>query len=210
MELSAITQQTMSSREIAELTGKRHDHVLRDIDEIVKSLNPDLGLGFKTTTYKDASGKSNRMYVMDKDSTLCLVTGYDVNARMTIVKRWQELEATQPAKSPIDLIIESALQIKALQDEQARQADEIEVIKSRQDLIEESVHEFTILAYWNYRGIGDLPLSIATKLGMKVAKYCRDNGIIIGKQRDPRFGLVNSYPEYAILHIAKAEGFIPE
>ena len=85
--------QTMSSKEIAELTGKRHDHVLRDIDNIVKSLSPELGLGFKSSTYKDSTGKSNRCYQMDKDSTLCLITGYDVNARMRIIKRWQELEA---------------------------------------------------------------------------------------------------------------------
>ena len=85
--------QTMSSLEVAELTGKQHKHVLRDIRNIVVELSPNLGLGFKSSTYKDSTGKSNRCYQMDKDSTLCLITGYDVNARMRIIKRWQELEA---------------------------------------------------------------------------------------------------------------------
>ena len=84
--------QTMSSLEVAELTGKQHKHVLRDIDNIVKSLSPELRLGFKSSTYKDSTGKANRCYNLDKDSTLCLITGYDVNARMKIIKRWQELE----------------------------------------------------------------------------------------------------------------------
>lgn len=36
---------TMSSREVAELTGKRHDHVLRDIRTMIERLSttPDLG-----------------------------------------------------------------------------------------------------------------------------------------------------------------------
>ena len=105
--------QTMSSKEIAELTGKRHDHVLRDIDNIVKSLSPELGLGFKSSTYKDSTGKSNRCYQMDKDSTLCLITGYDVNARMRIIKRWQELEA-QAQKPKYNLaFIERAMMNRA-------------------------------------------------------------------------------------------------
>lgn len=33
------------------------------------------------------------MFVMDRDSTYCLVAGYDANARMRIIKRWQELES---------------------------------------------------------------------------------------------------------------------
>ena len=84
--------QTMSSRDIAELTGKLHKNVLRDIDEILKSLSSELRLGFKSSTYKDSTGKANRCYNLDKDSTLCLITGYDVNARMKIIKRWHELE----------------------------------------------------------------------------------------------------------------------
>lgn len=36
----------MTSRDVAELTGKRHDNVLRDIDNLLKSLTPDLGAGF--------------------------------------------------------------------------------------------------------------------------------------------------------------------
>lgn len=89
---------SMSSREIAELTGKAHAHVLRDIDKLIESLNPDLVSGFQSSTYKDTTGKENRMFVMDRDSTYCLVAGYDANARMRIIKRWQELEA-QPAQT---------------------------------------------------------------------------------------------------------------
>ncbi|NCC28674.1 MAG: hypothetical protein EOM22_11160 [Gammaproteobacteria bacterium] len=84
---------SMTSREIAKLTGKQHKHVLRDIDAILATLSPELGLGFKTSTYRDATGKSNRQFEMDRDSSYCVVAGYDANARMRIVKRWQELEA---------------------------------------------------------------------------------------------------------------------
>lgn len=86
----------MTSREIAELTEKRHSHVLRDIDSLLSSLSPELGLGFKSGTYTDATGKENRQYTLDRDATYCLVAGYDPNSRMRIIKRWQVLEARQP------------------------------------------------------------------------------------------------------------------
>lgn len=37
-EIVISEQATMSSKEIAELTGKRHDHVLRDIDKMFSDL----------------------------------------------------------------------------------------------------------------------------------------------------------------------------
>jgi phage regulator Rha-like protein len=83
---------SMSSREIAELTGKRHSDVLRDIDRTIETLNADLRSGFKSSTYQDSTGRTLRQYILDRDSSYCLVAGYDVNARMRIIKRWQELE----------------------------------------------------------------------------------------------------------------------
>jgi len=73
----------MTSLEIAKMSGKKHYHVLRDIDSLVESLNPELGLGFKSITYKDNSGKANRMYTMDKEASICLVSGYDANPNTT-------------------------------------------------------------------------------------------------------------------------------
>ena len=94
------SQPTMSSLDIAELTGKRHDNVLRDIDTMLAALTSEMKAGFKSSTYLDASGKPNRLVLMDKDSTICLVSGYDANARMSIIKRWQEFEQNNSFNIP--------------------------------------------------------------------------------------------------------------
>lgn len=91
--------QTMSSREIAELTGKQHKHVRRDILEMLKTLELD-GSRFGRI-YKDASNRDQQEYLLNKELTLTLVTGYDVARRYALVKRWQELEE-QAAPSAID------------------------------------------------------------------------------------------------------------
>lgn len=90
--------QTMTSREIAELTGKGHPEVMRDVRNMVSKLEKaDLLSLVKTSSYIGANGIKYPQYELDKDSCLTLLLGYDVVARMKVVKRWQELEATKPA-----------------------------------------------------------------------------------------------------------------
>lgn len=82
---------TMSSLEIAELTGKRHDNVMSDIEKMLKDLEihaPDFA-----GTYKTARGNEYKCYNLPKRETLCLIAGYNVQVRMRIIDRWQELEA---------------------------------------------------------------------------------------------------------------------
>ena len=85
----------MLSTEIASLTGKRHDNVIRDIESIVKQLNEDssnLSSGFKSTTYIAGNGKHEKCYSLDYEATILLLTGYSVPMRKKVIERWQELE----------------------------------------------------------------------------------------------------------------------
>lgn len=88
------TPNRMSSREVAELTGKLHSNVMRDIREMAETLtNSNLSSCVESATYTGSDNRQYPMYLMDKDTTICLLTGYDVVARMKVVKRWQELES---------------------------------------------------------------------------------------------------------------------
>jgi phage antirepressor YoqD-like protein len=87
------TPNRMSSREVAELTGKNHSDVMRDIRNMVASLQKaELLFVCESDSYTGANGQQYDMYAMDKDTTICLLTGYDVVARMKVVQRWQQLE----------------------------------------------------------------------------------------------------------------------
>ena len=84
---------TMSSREIAELTGKQHKHVLEDTRNMLNGLGID-SAAF-TAQYKDSTGRSLPCFNLDKELTLTLVSGYNVELRNKIIKRWMELEAKE-------------------------------------------------------------------------------------------------------------------
>ncbi len=92
----SLNIQTMSSREIAELTGKRHDNVMADIRNICESLN--IQSTEFSGDYKDDKGRTYPCFNLPKRETLILVSGYDVVTRAKIIDRWQELENQQQQK----------------------------------------------------------------------------------------------------------------
>lgn len=54
---------SMTNREIAELTGKRHDHVLRDIEKIFEEVNaPNFGAADYLDNYVDNQGNGGRTF----------------------------------------------------------------------------------------------------------------------------------------------------
>lgn len=90
MNLISTNIKTMSSREIAELTGKEHRHVRRDIQIMCEQLKIDESrFGH---TYVDSMNRNQYEYLLDQETSLCLVAGYSAPLRMAIIKRWKELE----------------------------------------------------------------------------------------------------------------------
>lgn len=111
--------QTMSSREIAQLCNKDHRHVLRDIDDLNATYEvmalPKVG----QSNYIADNGQSYRQFLLSKEQTIDLITGYRADIRIRINRRWQELEAN--ANSPvIPQSFADALQLAA---DQARQLE---------------------------------------------------------------------------------------
>lgn len=87
---------TMSSKEIAELTGKEHRNVLADIRSMLEALGLGV-LSFEQTLQNPQNGQSYPVFNLPKELTITLISGYSVVMRHRIVTRWQELEAQQQA-----------------------------------------------------------------------------------------------------------------
>ena len=84
----------VSSRDIAEGLGKRHDHVLRDLDNILKSDNPNLGSEIIDSSYINSRGKEYREYLLTKDGfTLYMfnIQGYN-DFKMAYINKFNEME----------------------------------------------------------------------------------------------------------------------
>jgi anti-repressor protein len=90
-------QQTMSSREIAELTGKDHRNVLRDCDNLNQNYESLSLLKIEQGHYIAENGQKYRCYELTKMQTIDLMTGYNIELRIKINRRWEELESNQKA-----------------------------------------------------------------------------------------------------------------
>lgn len=78
----------MDSRDIAKLTKKRHADIMRDIRVMYEKINER-----KTAlVYKDKKGELRPYYLLNYEDTITLLTGYSIQLRSAVIKRWLYLE----------------------------------------------------------------------------------------------------------------------
>lgn len=90
-----------TSRQVAEEFGRRHEHILRTIDELTEptsGVSEDFtALNFEASKYKDISGKWNREYLLTKDGFIMTVMEIKgAKARMTkqlYIERFNKMES---------------------------------------------------------------------------------------------------------------------
>lgn len=113
INVDAFDKEFMTSLEIAELTGKQHSNVMRDIrgllDQGVNEFN------FELVEYKDKKGETRPMFKLTKKGCLILASGYNAVLREKIINRWEELEKKERGQFTIPQTYSEALLLAANQ-----------------------------------------------------------------------------------------------
>lgn len=110
---------TMTSLEIAEITGKKHAHVMRDIRSLIEQgVN---GSNFGLVNYKDKKGEVRPMFELTLKGCLILASGYDVLLREKIINKLEELEKNHREQYQVPQSFSEALMLAARQQEKIEQ-----------------------------------------------------------------------------------------
>lgn len=174
---------TMTSLEIAELTGKQHGHIVRDIEEQLGQLG---GLSKFGDTYQHPQNKQTyKMYRLPKREVLILISGYSVQLRAKIIDKLEELEKQVKAQTPqlpqtyleaLESLVESEKRNQALQakiDEDKPKVAFADSVASSDDTI--SIGQLAKILKQNGIETGR----------QRLFNYFRDNGYLIrGRTKD--------------------------
>lgn len=191
--IASASQATMSSREIAELTGKEHFHVKRDIEHMLKELGKDAS-SFGGI-YLDSMNRQQTEYRLDRELTQTLITGYSIPLRHKVIQRLNELESVggqlAAIKDPqLAAMVTMLTQLDAVKQEQAAQRSELADIRAK--LTATPDEYYTVAGYASLRGIS-LDTKRANLLGRKASKISKEHGLDIGKAHSAIHGTVNTY-----------------
>lgn len=69
------------------MTGKRHDHVMRDIRSMLDELDPEVQPTFGGY-YKASNGKQNPCFNPPRRETDILLTDYSTTMRAAVIDHW--------------------------------------------------------------------------------------------------------------------------
>ena len=124
-------KETMTSLEIAEITGKQHSHVMEAIRKMEPAWEKVSESKFRLASYTDAQGKERPCYSLTKRECLFIATKFNDEARAKLVIRWEQLETEhQPKLSQLEILVMSAQNL-------LEQSKRLEKVEQRLDQIEQ-------------------------------------------------------------------------
>lgn len=90
----------MTSKEIATITGKPHNDVLKAIRAMEPAWYKITEGNFSLSEYTDPTGRKLPMYQLTKTECLYIATKFNDEARAKLVIRWEELETKERQNVP--------------------------------------------------------------------------------------------------------------
>lgn len=211
-DIITITQaQTMSSLQIAELTGKRHANVMRDISNLLEQGVNELN--FELVEYKDAKGETRPCYQLTKTGCLILASGYNAVLREKIINRWIKLETEAAKQYQVPTSFREALLLAAAQQEQIEEQQKLLVAQNEQirDLNEANAEMRVKVSYYDQILASKSTVTttqIAQDYGMSAKKFNIElRNLKIQRKVGGQWILYAPYNTMGYVH---SETFIPE
>lgn len=130
----------MTSLDIAEIVGKDHKNVMRDIRNEIESLGTKTGeLIFEPTSYTDKSNREKPCYEFGKDGAMQLALKYDAKTRYKVIKRIEELESGQAQQAKPSYMIDDPVKRAETWIDEQKEKQEIE---TKNKMLEQRVSEY--------------------------------------------------------------------
>jgi len=116
-------KKTMTSLEVAEITGKDHKNILADIRDEISKLGEERGrLIFQQSCYTNLQNKQQPMFLLNYKGVLQLGARYNAETRFKLIEKIEQLQKPMTVE---DMII--------------MQANEMKSVKHRIDVVENKV-----------------------------------------------------------------------
>ena len=114
---------TLTSLEVAEITGKEHKNILSDIRDEISKLGEERGrLIFQQSYYTNLQNKQQPMFLLNYKGVLQLGARYNAETRFKLIEKIEQLQKPMTVE---DMII--------------MQANEMKSVKHRIDVVENKV-----------------------------------------------------------------------
>ena len=117
------SRNTLTSLEVAQITGKEHKNILSDIRDEISKLGEERGrLIFQPTAYTDNFNRSQPMFLLNYKGVLQLGARYNAETRFRLIEKIEQLQKPMTVEDMIIL-----------------QANEMKSVKHRIDIVENKV-----------------------------------------------------------------------
>lgn len=138
----------VSSREVSRNFEKRHDHILRDISQLIEDMGSPQSWGhlFMASAYNDSYGREQREYLLTRDGFTLLAMGF--TGKKALAWKLKYIDAFNKMENLINKPIPTDLQVlQGMLNKLIQQETEIKVISEQTQAIKNTI----VAEYDNWR-----------------------------------------------------------
>ena len=168
----------LSSVVIAELTGKRHDHVMRDIREMFDEggvpKNGETPESYENTYIHPQNKQEYPCYILPKREVMILVSGYSITLRAAIIDRLEALESKNNRIPTLRESLETSLRLLTENEKLVKENEGLKEIEAVYNSVIDSSGLHSMSEGAKILGTGEI----------RLFKLLRERGILMSNRED--------------------------